>query len=486
MPSPIHSRLSAARDHFLKLYGSGEVSIIRAPARINILGEHVDYVSYFPTASLPFASREHAMFMLFRPAPDDRIRGASTLDTYPPFEFRLADGPLNTSWLDYLHNRPLPEPHWSNYVKGAANYVRLKHGATRGFDFLIDSTIPPGGGASSSSALTVLAGMAIGEVNAIEYELEQLTRDSSQAEWYLGTRGGAMDHVTICLARRGHTVHIAYPGHRATLLPLPDQGFRWVTFFTHAADKGREVMLEYNERSAVSRLLIPAILEGWNQSRPELANSLREALEAIKLDPLPALDMLEPLLRELPMEITLAALDRSDPAVVAECGRAYPTLVEVRREHPLKVRDRALHHVGETRRVEQAARLLSGLHSPESAAETESAMRNLGLLINASHASLRELYGVSTPEVDRLIDLILAERGLAGSVPAEPVVYGARLMGAGFGGNVLALVREESVASLIARVQANYYEPRGRDGVREGAVMISTPGDGLSRVEDEV
>jgi N-acetylgalactosamine kinase len=378
----------------------------------------------------------------------------------------------------------LPEPHWSNYVKGAAYYARLKHGANHGFDFLIDSTIPPGGGASSSSALTVLAGAAIREVNGIEYQLDELARESSQAEWYLGTRGGAMDHVTICLARRGHAVHISYPDHKATLTALPDRGFRWVTFFTHAADKGREVMLEYNERSAVSRLLIPAIIEGWNQSRPELADSLRQALDVMQSEPIAALGMLETLFKALPAEITLAELDRSDPAVVAECGRAYPILVEVRREHPLKVRDRALHHVGETRRVEQAARLLSGAHSPESAAETESAMRNLGLLINASHASLRELYGVSTPEVDRLIDLILAKPGPDWSVPAKPAVYGARLMGAGFGGNVLALVREENVASLIARVQAHYYEPRGRNVVREGAVMISTPGDGLSRVEE--
>jgi N-acetylgalactosamine kinase len=483
--SDLQARLSAARHLFFKLYGSGEVSIIRAPARINILGEHVDYVSYFPTASLSFASREHAMFMLIRPASDDRIRGASTLDTYPPFEFRLADGPLNTSWLDYLHNRPLPEPHWSNYVKGAAYYARLKHGANRGFDFLINSTIPPGGGASSSSALTVLAGAAIREVNGIEYELDGLAHESSQAEWYLGTRGGAMDHVTICLARAGHAVHISYPEHRATLTPLPDSAFRWVTFFTNPADKGREVMLEYNERSAVSRLLLPAIIEGWNQSRPELADSLRQALDVMQSDPIAALGMLETLFKDLPAEITLAELERSGPEVVVECRRAYATLVEARRERPLKLRHRALHHVGETRRVEQAARLLSELDPNETNADRfDSVMRWVGPLINASHASLRELYGVSTPEVDRLIDLILAERGLAGSVPAEPVVYGARLMGAGFGGNVLALVREESVASLIARVQANYYEPRGRDGVREGAVMISTPGDGLSRVEE--
>jgi galactokinase len=244
-------------------------------------------------------------------------------------------------------------------------------------------------------------------------------------------------------------------------------------------------MLEYNERSAVSRLLIPAILEGWSQSRPESANSLRQALEAMTSDPIAAPDMLETLFKELPSEITLAELERSNSEVVDECRQAYPTLVEARREHPLKVRDRALHHVGETRRVEQAARLLSEIPDEEAGdGQIESTMRDLGSLINASHASLRDLYGVSTPEVDRLREIILAEPSPVGTIPATPQVYGARLMGAGFGGNVLALVREQKVASLIARVQADYYEPGGRNGVREGAIMVSTPGDGLSKIED--
>ena len=52
---------------FHQMYGEGGASILRAPARINILGEHVDYVSYLPTASLPFGSHEHAMTMMFRP-----------------------------------------------------------------------------------------------------------------------------------------------------------------------------------------------------------------------------------------------------------------------------------------------------------------------------------------------------------------------------------------------------------------------------------
>src|SRR5262249_52889346 len=161
------------------------ICVMRAPARINILGEHVDYVSYLRTASLPFASREHAMVMLFRARPDDRVRGISTIDAYPEFAFAISDGPeagrrdqAEQVWLEYLHNQPHPAPHWANYVKGAVYFAGLKHGPAlkRGLDFLIDSSIPPGGGASSSSALSVLTGAAIRNVNGVEYEPQELAR----------------------------------------------------------------------------------------------------------------------------------------------------------------------------------------------------------------------------------------------------------------------------------------------------------------------
>src|SRR4029453_12899836 len=82
---------------------------------------------------------------------------------------------------------------------------------------------------------------------------------------------------------------------------------------------------------------------------------------------------------------------------------------------------------------------------------------------------------VSTPEVERLI----------GVVRNTPGVYGARLMGGGFGGNVLALTVTENVETLIAHTQAEYYGPRNRHGVEEGSVMISTPGDGLRQLDLE-
>ncbi|MGH9753969.1 MAG: hypothetical protein ACREA2_14420, partial [Blastocatellia bacterium] len=64
-------------------------------------------------------------------------------------------------------------------------------------------------------------------------------------------------------------------------------------------------------------------------------------------------------------------------------------------------------------------------------------------------------------------------------ITADPRVYGARLMGGGFGGNVLALTTAENAQALIDRVQKGFYGPRGRDGVGEGSVMVSTPGNGI-------
>ena len=249
---------------FRHLFGHAPMYVMRAPARINILGEHVDYVRYLPTASLAFGSREHAMTMLVRATDDGCVRGASTDAEFAPFAFRLdecaPDGSVD--WEEWVFGRPAPAPDWSNYARGAVYLGQWKYGRqiTRGFEFLIDSSVPARAGASSSSALVVLAGAALRLVNQIEFTRAELAQDSARAEWFLGTRGGALDHTAICLAEANHAVHIAHAQASTRLLPLTSQSHRWITFFSHPADKGRAVMLEYNERAAVSRIVIPALL----------------------------------------------------------------------------------------------------------------------------------------------------------------------------------------------------------------------------------
>src|SRR5215813_12518925 len=83
--------LATLRKRFYELFGEGELGVLRAPARINILGEHVDYVSYLPTASLPFGSHEHGMLMAFRANDVGQVRGASMNERFAPFGFALTE-----------------------------------------------------------------------------------------------------------------------------------------------------------------------------------------------------------------------------------------------------------------------------------------------------------------------------------------------------------------------------------------------------------
>jgi galactokinase len=410
---------------------------LQVPARINILGEHVDYVSYRPTSSLTFGSDKHRMTMRLTPRRDREVRGESGSHDFAPFSFEMDTLPASHSWREAISSAPLLTSHWSNYVRGAVAFALLKHGSSieRGFDFFVESNIPSAGGASSSSALTVLAGAAIRLVNEIEVDREQLARDSAQAEWFTGTRGGDMDHLTICLAKDGHAVHLDYSDSSWRWIELPGEETRWITAFSHPANKGAEVMLEYNERAVVSRIIIPALLERTQS------------------------------VEDLPESLDLASFGALCPGEMEQCRQLFPVLCSERSAKQLRIRDMALHHRAEADRVRRAVAALDA----SSQGQAQIPWTMLGELLDESHASLRDQYAVSTPGVEHLRTLIRA----------VPGVYGARLMGGGFGGNVLALVSAPAAPELVDRLRKDYYDQQGRDADAERAIMVSTPGPGL-------
>jgi galactokinase len=104
---------------------------------------------------------------------------------------------------------------------------------------------------------------------------------------------------------------------------------------------------------------------------------------------------------------------------------------------------RARHVITENARVRAAV-----------AAMQERNLSRLGQLLAMSHASLRDDYEVSTPDVDRLVEL----------AQAEPEVYGARITGGGFGGSVVIVARSGAGREVGERVTAAYREKTGRPG----------------------
>ncbi|HEU4931236.1 MAG TPA: sugar phosphate nucleotidyltransferase, partial [Pyrinomonadaceae bacterium] len=475
------ARLAKLANLFFDQYGDGPVSLLRAPARIGVLGEHIDYVSYLPTASLTFGSRERDALMLYRRSPEPVVRCLSSTARYEASSFALntsvpeLGADAETKWLAFLFANGTPKAHWRNYVEGAVAFARGKFGRQiqNGFDFALDSNIPAGGGASSSSALVVLGGAAIRDVNAIPWTPAELAKDSALAEWFIGTRGGSMDHITICMAQPASAVLINYATGQTRNVALPDEPFAWLTFFSKPADKGCEVMIEYNERAAVSRLLIPAVIDSWKSTAPGRYDEWRDALDLLNAGSLDAFDNAETYLASLPETISIDTISTTYPAAFAELQTSFPALLNEKSRWPLKLRVRALHHLSEVKRVALATQTLDSFQDDDNSLDTFAAMQSIGKLLDASHASLRDLYEVSVPEVEELIRIIRTDTH----------VLGSRLMGGGFGGNVLALTTRDHAQNLIQRVQEQYYAPCDRDGVREGAVMVSTPGPGLAHVD---
>jgi galactokinase len=474
------ARLTTLCTLFFDHYGDGPVSLLRAPARMGVLGEHIDYVSYLPTASLTFGSRERDAWMLYRKSNEPVVRCVSTSAKFEPSSFSILSvpeltGDIEKEWLEFLFTYGTPAPHWQNYLNAGVTFARGKFGKQiqNGFDFVLDSNIPPGGGASSSSALVVLGGAAIRNVNGISGTPEELARDSAIAEWFIGTRGGSMDHITICLAETANAVLIDYASHQTRLATLPDEPFAWVTFFTKPADKGREIMIEYNERAAVSRLIIPAIIDSWKSTAPARHDTWIDTRRLLARGSVEAFEAAHDLFTSLPATISIDTVRADYPETFGELERSFPALLDDKPRWPLKIRVRALHHLGEVKRVALATNKLDSIQHDRDSGHTLSAMQALGKLLNESHASLRDLYEVSVQEVEDLIKIIRE----------DPHVLGARVMGGGFGGNVLALTTRDHSQSLIERVQEQYYATRDRDGVNEGSVIVSTPGRGLSDID---
>jgi galactokinase len=122
---------------------------------------------------------------------------------------------------------------------------------------------------------------------------------------------------------------------------------------------------------------------------------------------------------------------------------------------------RARHVVTENERTLRAAKALEALDWDE-----------LGALMYASHASLRDDYEVSCPELDVIVDAALAIGRTGG-------VIGCRMTGGGFGGSAVALAWSDAVPDITARIARDYRDETGR----ESTIFTTRPSAGATVVQ---
>ncbi|MGX6996354.1 galactokinase [Periweissella fabalis] len=287
----------------------------------------------------------------------------------------------------------LPEHNWANFVKGVIkSLTELGYVIDYGFDLAIDGDIPIAAGLSSSASLELLIGVVIQRLFDFKIPRLQLVMAGHQAENdFIGVNTGLMDQFSVGFGAP----------NTAIFLDTNTLGYRLVPVILH--DYEIIIMNTNKPRSLVT--------SKYN----ERVRETQQALQALQT--------------ELPIE-SLGDIDMTT-------FTSHQKLIK----DPLLLK-RARHAVSENQRTIKAVKQLA-----------QGDLIEFGMLLNQSHASLRDDYDVTGIELDTLVT----------AAQEFPGVLGARMTGAGFGGCAIALVPKKSRARFEQQVGARFHQVVGYD-----------------------
>ena len=391
------------KQNFIEIYGAGEgIRMFASPARINIIGEHIDYNGgkVFPAAI------DKYLYCAIRRRNDTKIvyndlffDGTYTFDINDSFKFD-------------------PKNDYANFLNGILSCMK-KRGYTFpcGFDCLIASNVPSAGGISSSSALECGFAWAVSESYGFNISRKDIALMGQQSEHeFMNVNCGIMDQYIIATGKKdtAEVLDCAKVEHEYVPLNLGD--YRFIVMNTKK--KRRLADSKYNERrtqceEGLSILKAAAIpLTAQNCSK-NCGNKTNGYITNTK---------------DLPDLCSLT------PAQLEECKSAIKDDV---------ILCRVRHCVTEMDRVLQAVEALKA-----------NDLIKLGQLLYVSHDSLRDDYEVTGIELDTLVEAAKKQEGC----------IGARMTGAGFGGCAIALVHKDKTEQFINNVQSEYTKVVGYQG----------------------
>ncbi len=360
---------------FTAAFGAPPTLVVRAPGRVNLIGEHTDYNDGFV---LPCAI-DYETRVAARPRGDMLVRvvAADYGDTLDEFE------------LDQPIAQRADAP-WANYVRGVVVMLLERGLALRGAELAIAGNVPQGAGLSSSASLEVAVAQTFKSLHGLDsLSPTDLALTAQRAEnRFVGCQCGIMDQLISARGEQGHALLIDCRSLETRAVPLPDD---------------LAVMIVH---SRVKRGLVDS---AYNTRREQCEEAARHCgVKALR-------------------ELDLAALE-------ARAGGLGGVVFQ-----------RARHVVTENQRTLDAAQALAARD-----------LVRLGELMAQSHTSMRDDFEITVPAIDRLVETLQAAIGTEG---------GARMTGGGFGGCVVALLPQASVAAAREAVLHNYRSPEGEPGV---------------------
>lgn len=391
---------SDIRERFEERFGTPATVLVRAPGRVNLIGEHTDY-SGLPV--MPIAI-DRTTTIAVAPTGDAMVRAVSAT-----FE-EAAEIHRSVGRMPYVA--------WHRYVAGALKEL-AEIAPGRGANILIESDLPAQGGLSSSSALTVGLVAALSQAWESPMNAEEAARTATRAERLVGVETGGMDQQVAVLGRAGHALRIDFLPPATRYVPLSGDLAFVVAYSGEEAPKGTSARDAYNERVVGTR--IAALM---------LANMLGTEISGTPLlGHVADIDAASVMVDELPEQMSPRSAANSVEASVDRIVQLSASHFDAVRKVP--VRRLAQHVLAEAERVDLAE---TALNARDYAA--------LGRLLNESHDSLRNDFKCSTPALDK----VAAAMRKSGA-------YGARLTGAGFGGFALAVCAPDMVDRVIAAAE---------------------------------
>lgn len=196
--------LSHVSGAFEARFGSRPACIVRAPGRVNLIGEHTDYNDGFV---LPMAI-DRSVWIALRPRSDSRVVvHALDLDDVTAFS------------LDRLVRSDV---RWSAYLKGVGWALQEAGYKVGGWEGVLTGDVPRGAGLSSSAALELAAARAFAVASGLAWHPVEMAEFCQRAEnEWVGVRCGIMDQMISGVGEAGHAVLIDCRSLKTRPVPLP-------------------------------------------------------------------------------------------------------------------------------------------------------------------------------------------------------------------------------------------------------------------------
>jgi galactokinase len=193
-------------EHFSRRFGQPPRWVVRAPGRVNLIGEHTDYNDGFV---LPLAI-DRAIWIALRPRDDGRVV-VHSIDYHESKDFSLDDlKDEKAGWIEYL--------------KGVVWCLREAGHALAGWEGVMAGDVPLGAGLSSSAALEMATARAMAALAGLPWEPSRMALLGQRAEnRWIGVNCGIMDQMISASGKAGHAMLLDCRTLEARFAPLPPQ-----------------------------------------------------------------------------------------------------------------------------------------------------------------------------------------------------------------------------------------------------------------------